>query len=204
MFIIGITGGTGAGKTSAVRSLQKLGALALDCDKIYHELLLSSEDMKEEIGTHFKGVLTDNKIDRQKLSAIVFENPGSLKDLNAITHKYVGAEIKRRIDEFKAQGGKAAAIDAIALIESGQNKSCDVVIGVTAPEDKRTLRIMDRDNITREQALMRINAQQAESFYRENCDHVLVNEYDTQSEFEEKCLDFFRRLLSDEQSRGTS
>jgi len=195
MYIIGITGGTGAGKTSAVKSLQALGALALDCDKIYHELLLNNSDLKDDIESHFKGVTTDGTIDRQKLGAIVWENPGSLRELNAITHKYISAEIQRRISEFKAQDGKIVAIDAIALIESGQNEICDVVIGVTAPQEKRIQRIMERDNITQERALMRVNAQQTESFYRDNCDHILENVYDTQGEFEEKCLRFFIELI---------
>jgi len=195
MFIIGVTGGTGAGKTTAVQALKTLGALALDCDEIYHEMLLSNNEMREEIEARFKDVSSDGKIDRHKLSEIVWSDAASLCELNMITHRVVGHEVKRRISEFKAQGGTLAAIDAIALIESGQGKRCNMTIGVTAPMEERISRIMKRDNLTRELAQMRINAQQPESYYKENCDHILENIYDTQIEFEKKCIEFFGEVV---------
>jgi len=197
MFIIGITGGTGSGKTTVVRALQSFGALPLDCDEIYHELLLNSVEMRAEIEARFSGVSKDGVIDRKKLGEAVWNDPAALHDLGAITHKFVDSELKRRINSFKAQGGKLVAIDAIALIESGQIDKCDIIVGVIAPMDKRLSRIMDRDNLTEEHALMRINAQQKESFYRKNCDYILENIYDTQVEFEDKCKDFFKKLLQE-------
>jgi len=195
MYIIGITGGTGAGKSSAVKALQALGAVALDCDAIYHEILLSNTDMKAEIEAQFDGVSIDGEISRSKLSEIVWNHPGSLQKLNTITHKYMDLEISKRINILKQQNTDIAAIDAIALIESGQNKRCDITVGVAAPKEKRLARIMQRDNLTREHALKRINAQQSESFYHEKCDHILENVYDTEAEFEDKCKSFFEALL---------
>ena len=197
MFIIGITGGTGAGKTSALRALRALGALTVDCDAAYHELLSDCAELKSELGDGFTGVLRDGDIDRKKLGEIVFSDPSALAKLNAITHKYVSGEIESRLEGWKAQGGTVAAIDAIALIESGRSKTCDVVIGVTAPLEIRLSRIMKRDGITREQAQMRINAQKPDSFYKENCDHMLEGIYDTSGEFEEKCKEFFAEIIAD-------
>ena len=197
MYIIGITGGTGAGKSTAVKALQKLGAEALDCDVLYHELLLNNADMISEIMAQFGDVVSDStgKVDRRKLSEIVWDNADCLQKLNIITHKYVLKEIERRIVSFKERGATIVAIDAIALIESGQGEKCDVVIGIIAPQERRVSRIIDRDNLTREHALMRINAQQPESFYQENCDYILENIYSTESEFEEVCIGFFSELL---------
>jgi dephospho-CoA kinase len=195
MYIIGITGGTGAGKTSAVAALQALGAMVLDCDELYHELLISNTEMIKEIEASFTDVTGDGKIDRQKLGEIVWSDPEKLQKLNTITHKYVSAEIDRRINAFREQGASVVAIDAIALIESGQGKRCDVIVGVTAPQESRILRIMKRDNISREVAQARINAQQHESFYKENCDYILENTCDTQEKFEEKCIGFFREKM---------
>ena len=195
MYIIGITGGTGAGKSSAVQALQTLGALALDCDEIYHQLLISCPDMRDEIEARFGDVTTEGKIDRRKLGEIVWNDPASLHELNTITHKYISKEIGRRLGLFKAQAGTLAVIDAIALLESGQGSRCDIVVGITAPYEKRISRIMDRDDLTRERVLKRINAQQPESYYIENCDYILENKYDTQAEFEEKCIKFFSTLL---------
>jgi dephospho-CoA kinase len=195
MYIIGITGGTGSGKTSAVRALQSLGALALDCDEIYHELLLNNTDMIAGIAARFKSAMTDGAIDRGKLSELVWGDPVSLCELNMITHGFVGSEIERRINDFKAQGGKVTAIDAIALIESGQNDRCDVVVGITAPQEKRISRIIKRDKLTSTQAKNRINAQQPESFYIEKCDYILENIYEAKAEFEKKCTEFFGDLI---------
>ena len=196
MFIIGITGTTGAGKTSAMRALKRLGALTLDCDEIYHKLLLSSDEMKAELETRFKGVVVNGIVDREKLGSIVFSDPDALSDLNTITHIYIINEVDRRIALYKAKGGLVAAIDAIALIESGQCKKCDIVIGVIAPEEIRISRIMNRDGLTKEQAQMRINAQQPDKFYTDKCDHILEGVYDRSDEFEEKCKDFFTTILA--------
>ena len=195
MYIIGITGGTGAGKTSAVKALQALGAMVLGCDELYHELLISNVEMIKEIEANFSNVTDDGRINRQKLGEIVWSDPEALQKLNTITHKYVNAEIDRRIKTFQDQGASLAAIDAIALIESGQGKRCDVIVGVTAPQENRILRIMKRDNISREVAQARINAQQHERFYKENCDYILENTYDTEEEFEDKCIGFFREKM---------
>ncbi|MDR2569918.1 MAG: dephospho-CoA kinase [Oscillospiraceae bacterium] len=195
MIYIGITGGTGAGKTTAVEALQTFGALALDCDEIYHELLISSDEMKAEIKSRFKDISSDGRIDRKKLGKIVWNDPISLSELNVITHKYVNMEIEQRINMFKSQGGNIVAIDAIALIESGQCEKCNVIVGINAPFETRLLRIMKRDNLIKELAELRISAQQPESFYIENCDYILENNYDTHVMFKEKCIEFFGELI---------
>jgi len=199
MYIIGITGQTGAGKTSALKAVQSLGALTLDCDDIYHELLLSNMEMTAEIQARFSEVITDGKVDRQKLGAIVLSDPEALLELSEITHKYVIAEINRRIDSFKAQGGRIVVIDAVLLIESGQGDACDVIIGITAPIETRISRIIKRDGITREQSEMRLKAQQSEEFYIKNCDHILDNTYSNLDEFEDKCKEFFNELLTSQE-----
>lgn len=195
IYIIGITGGTGSGKTSALRALGKLGALTLDCDAIYHQLLAENTGLKSELEARFTGITENGEIDRKQLSGKVFGYPESLRDLNKITHKYVSAEIELRIGQWKAQGGKVAAVDAIALIESGRAEKCDLTIGVAAPKETRIDRIMKRDKITREHAEMRIDAQKPDSFYKEYCDYVLEGDCDTTEEFEEKCDAFFRKYI---------
>jgi len=196
MFIIGITGGTGAGKTSAMNALRSFGAGLLDCDEIYHELLQNNHEMQSEIESRFENVTADNKIDRKKLGEKVWNNPDALNDLNKITHKYISTEIDKRLKAISDKDGKVAAIDAIALIESGQSEKCNIIIGITAPKEMRITRITARDNITKEQALLRINAQQTEEFYKDRCDFILENTFESQEKFGEVCKEFFKNLIN--------
>jgi dephospho-CoA kinase len=166
--------------------------MAIDCDEVYHELLISNVEMIKEIEANFADVTDDGRINRQMLGEIVWNNPEALQKLNSITHKYVVVEIDRRINTFREQGASIVAIDAIALIESGQSNRCDVIVGVIAPQESRVLRIIKRDNISKKAAQARINAQKPESFYRKTCNYILENTCDTPKDFEEKCVEFFR------------
>jgi len=203
VYIIGITGGIGTGKSSAVKALQVPGTHVLDCDAIYHEVLADNTEMIAEIKSNFDNILTGGKIDRKKLGDIVWHDPISLNKLNAITHKYMSTEIDRRIKSIASKNVNIIVIEAIALIESGLNEKCDIVVGIVTPQKNRLSRITSRDNLTKEQALLRINAQQPESFYRKNCDHILENVYDTQAEFDEKCKEFFKGLRSNLMNKRT-
>ena len=190
MRIIGITGGSGSGKTTVSEVLAEHGALALDCDEIYHELLTSSADMLAELRERFPGAFPNGVFARKMLGNIVFADAEALLDLNAITHRYVREEVFRRLREYVWQGGTVAAIDAVALVESGLDKDCMFTVGVTAPRENRCRRIMERDNLSLDYALSRIDAQPGDEYYEENCTYVLHND-GTREEFEEQCRKFF-------------
>ena len=145
MTIIGITGPTGAGKTTALNELEKLGGVIIDCDAVYHELLKSNYTLQKELGARF-GVLTDENgvFDRKKLGAVVFHDPAALADLNAIAHRHVVMAVKEILVQAEAQNIPAAAIDAIALFESGLAELCDATVAITAPAEIRVERIMAR------------------------------------------------------------
>ena len=189
--IIGITGGTGCGKTTALRVLADLGSMIIDCDKVYHDLLLTDNAMLAAIDCRFPGTVKDSVLDRKALAAIVFSDENALKDLNAITH---GA-VKNKVLVILESKPQLAAIDAIGLFEGGLGELCDVTVAVTAPEEIRVARLMQRDNITAEQALLRIKAQREQAYFAEKCDYVLENN-GTQADFQEKCLAFFQKLLT--------
>ena len=195
MFVIGITGGTGAGKTTALEVFRNLGGLSLDCDEIYHQLLVKNADLNAELSECFPGVLVDGVVDRKKLGKLVFRSPSALFKLNDITHKYVDDEVKREIANWRKRGGKFAAVDAIALLESDVSKRCDVLVGVIAPEDVRIARIMRRDGIDAAQARQRISAQKPNSFFIENCDYILHNTHETPEEFGAMCEKLFKKIL---------
>lgn len=179
--VIGITGGSGCGKTTALKELAAMGALAIDCDEVYHELLETDAELLSELKTEFPEAFTDGVLDRKLLAGTVFADKGKLLQLNKITHCHVTAEIGRRISDFAMCGGRLCAIDAVALIESGQAERCDIVIGVVADREKRIGRIMRRDKISREYAEKRIDAQKNDEFYYKNCNYVLEANTDSQA-----------------------
>ena len=190
MKIVGLTGGTGSGKTTVLEYLTKRGALGLDCDAIYHQLLTENTEMLRELKERFPEAFPAGSFDRKALGKIVFANQQALADLNAITHRYVKQEVRQRLRVHARNGGTAAVIDAIALIESGLSQLCTMTVGVTADPAIRTRRIMAREGISEEYARSRIAAQKPDSFFTENCTHVLYNN-GTVEELEDKCRALF-------------
>ena len=187
--ILGITGGSGCGKTTLLKEIEKAGGLILDCDAIYHDLLHSDDAMLCAIGTRFPGTVENGVLDRKKLGAIVFADERALLDLNAITHSAVKKEVLRRLEGKPA----LAAIDAIGLFEGALAELCDVTVAVTAPAEMRIARLMKRDGISEEYARSRIAAQHDDAWFREKCGYVLEND-GTQMEFREKCVAFLQEL----------
>lgn len=192
--VIGITGGTGCGKTTALNVLRAKGAMILDCDEIYHALTVSSEPMRRELTARFGPVYQGNTLDRKALGAIVFSDPAALRDLNAITHRYVVDELTRQLREYAINGGTLAAIDAIGLLEIEYGKKTAFNVAVTAPTADRVRRLMQREGISREYALQRIGAQKSNEYFAAHCDYALENT-GTLAEFEEKCNKFFTEVL---------
>ncbi len=195
--VIGITGPTGAGKTTALNALDELGGHIVDCDAVYHELLRSSKPMCDALRTRYgDGVFNpDGSLDRKALGAIVFGDEKALADLNDITHTYVGLAVDEYIKAARAAGAPAIAIDAIALIESGISDRCHCTVAVTAPHEVRVRRIMAREGISEEYARLRVNAQKQEAWFRENCDYVLVNDCPSAEEFQEKARMLFQDII---------
>ena len=187
--IIGITGGTGCGKTTLLAEIEKLGGLVLDCDAIYHELLRTNRSLLAAIEKRFPGVVEDGQLNRQKLGSIVFADKSALQDLNAITHSAVKSSVLCKLQNAP----QLAAIDAIALFEGGLAELCDVTVAITAPTEVRVKRLMVRDSIPEDYARSRIAAQHDESWFRERCDDILENNSDLDS-FRSKCLAFLARF----------
>ena len=179
--ILGITGGTGCGKTTLLELLRQRGAMVLDCDAIYHGLLERDPTLLAAIAQRFPGVVADGRLQRKKLGAVVFADEQALLDLNRITH----AAVRQAVLHKLAEGPELAAIDAIGLFEGGLAELCDLTVAVTAPEEVRIARLMERDGICREYALARIRAQHDGQWFREKCDCTLENDGNRQ-QFQEK------------------
>ena len=187
--VIGITGGSGCGKTTLLNLIRDRGGLVLDCDAIYHRLLKEDAALVNAISARFPGTVEDGILNRKKLGAIVFSDEQALADLNRITHTAVRQEVLRQLEAKPA----LAAIDAIGLFEGELAPLCHVTVAVTAPEEDRVRRLMARDGISEEYARSRIAAQHSESWFREKCDCTLRND-STLDAFATKCLAFLQTL----------
>jgi len=180
MKIIGLTGGSGAGKGEVCKAFLRFGIESIDTDKISREVARKGGGCLNELVENFSGVILDDYggLDRQKLAGIAFKSEESLELLNKITHKYILNECKRIILDMQNAGRKAIIVDAPLLFESGFDKSCDIIISVVADLDKRTERILKRDSITLEQIQNRIKNQKNDDFFIANSDYVVYNNSD--------------------------
>ena len=187
--IIGITGGSGCGKTTLLNLIRDQGGLVMDCDAIYHDLLKTDMAMLSAIDARFPGTVENGALNRKKLGGIVFSDEKALLSLNAITHSAVKKEVLRRLEQKPA----LAAIDAIGLFEGSLAELCDVTVAVTAPEEMRVQRLMKRDGISESYARSRIAAQHGDAWFREHCDYILENDRDIDA-FATKCVAFLSEL----------
>ena len=202
---IGLTGGTGAGKTSALNAIRELGGSVIDCDALYHEMLAHHDEMRKEIGAAFPGVFrSDGTLDRKRLGEEVFTKKERLSQLNDIVYAHLIPALEKKVEETQEP---LCAIDAINLLEAGIGRLCDCTIAVTAPTELRVRRIMARDNITEQYARMRISAQKPDEYYRTKCDYELNNATDSAAAFQTEAKDFFERLIEsikEEKSHGNN
>jgi len=200
MTVIGITGPTGAGKTTVLNVLTDLGGTILDCDALYHDLTANCEPMRQELAQRFGTDIfgEDGQLQRKVLGTIVFEDAQALADLNEITHRYVYSAVVQSVAAAEEEGRPAVAIDAIALLESGLGSLCDATVAVTADDDLRVQRIMTRDNISEEYARKRVEAQKPSRWFEEHCDYTLRNDGDDPSEVEQKAYNLFNSMINKE------
>ena len=194
MLVIGLTGPTGAGKGCVADLFAAFGLPVLNADRIYHALLLPPSACLDELTDHFgKEILTESgTLNRQALGAIVFSNAEELEALNTITHHYVMAEIRKRLEQLRREEAIAAVIDAPQLFEAGADRDCNVIVSVLADPALRIDRIMRRDGIDAEAAVKRISAQKSDAFFRAHSDYVIEN-----NESPERLLEPVRRILSE-------
>ena len=172
--ILGVTGGSGCGKSSFCRELAAMGAHVIDADIVAREVVKLGSSALAEITKTFgeEYLLGSGELDRRRLGAAVFSDAEKLHKLNEITHKYIIEEISKQLLEI---GSGLRVVDAAVLFESGLAELCGRTAYVLADEPTRCARIMRRDGLSREEARSRINAQQPDSFYLSHADDIIDN-----------------------------
>jgi len=187
MIIIGLTGQTGAGKSTVAKMLCEYGCVHIDADILAKTVIQSSEAVLNSLKNEFGAdIFKNGSLDRKALAKKAFSSIKNTEKLNSLTHPAVTKAIEKIIESQRLKGVKAVIIDAIALLESGEDKLCDFTVAVVAPRDVRFDRITKRDNISPRQANERIDAQKDESFYTENCTYTVRNygDYSLKEELE--------------------
>ncbi len=183
MRVIGLTGGSGAGKGEVSSVLMSHGIKCLDTDRVSREVCQPGKPCLRELCEYFgeEILLPDGRLDRRKLADMVFgeqdEEQKSVKlaALNRITHKHIVVAMNDWLKERESCGDRFAVVDAPQLFESGFDRHCDYIVGVIANEEVRTRRIVARDRTTVDAAKKRIASQKSDKFFTINCDFVIYN-----------------------------
>lgn len=177
MKIIGITGSSGAGKTTVCGILkQKYGAHIIDADAIAKKLAKKGNMYLEDIVKHFGKDIVDEQgeLKRKELADIIYKDNEKRNMLNELTFNHVVNEIKNNIHNVKDK--EIIVIDAPLLFESNLDKACDIVVGVIAKEKDKIERICNRDKINKETAKKRLNIQKDDNYIKDKSDYIIYNE----------------------------
>ena len=177
MKIIGLTGGTGAGKGCVCQKFLQYNIDSLDTDKVSREVCAKGTSCLSELVDFFGSAILndDGTLNRKMLGSIVFSDKAKLQVLNSITHRYILSAARDWLKAQESEGKIAAIIDAPLLYESGFDRECDVIIAVVSDRTLRTQRITRRDSISLEDANKRLNNQGDDLFYTKNADYVITN-----------------------------
>jgi dephospho-CoA kinase len=175
MFVIGLTGGIGSGKSTVSDMLRAKGAAVIYADQVGHEVYQSGTAVWDEIVAAFgrQVLAADGQIDRRKLGSIVFADPEARRQLNAITHPPMRRLMAERLDELRRQGVRVAVLEAALLIEAGWVDLTDEVWLVLAPPAVAAQRLVERSGLSREDADARIASQLSNEERLEHADVVI-------------------------------
>ncbi|WP_153798727.1 dephospho-CoA kinase [Foetidibacter luteolus] len=174
MLKVGLTGGIGSGKSTIAEIFKVLGVRVFDADRAAKSIMNDNAGLREQIIQAFgHGAYSNGLLNRKYIADIVFNNPYRLEQLNALVHP---AAIQAAEDWMLQQHAPYVIKEAALLFEAGSAGHLDVIIGVFAPQPLRIKRVMDRDNISRQDVMARMGRQVDDSIKMRLCDFVIVND----------------------------
>lgn len=195
MVVIGLSGGSGSGKSTISTLFSRYNILPINTDEIYRNLTSSLTPCLVELANEFgEDIITDDlELDRARLREIVFTNREKHKRLNEISHRHVLNSVREMISSASNLGLAGVIVDAPMLFESGFDKECNYLIAVTAPVDMRVKRIKERDGITETKALERIRHQIPDEELVKRVDFIIDNSCSIE-EVESAVLDIVNKI----------
>ncbi len=175
--LVGLTGKTGAGKSTISKFLKDNGAYIIDGDIIARIVLAEDKTLLARLNAAFCGVLNvDGTLNRKLLAEKAFSTPEKTNLLNSVLHPAINEKITAEVN-IAFESYDVVIVDAAAIIESGFADKCDILLVCHAPVDVRKQRVMKRDNISERDALIRINGQKEDAFYLSRAD-VIINNFE--------------------------
>jgi dephospho-CoA kinase len=176
MLKIGITGSIGAGKSTVAGIFKVLGIPVFDADATAKNILNTDSVLREQIAATFGSETYKNGLlDKKYLATLVFNNPDQLAKLNALVHPATIEAANIWAKHCEEQGSPYILKEAALLFEAGTNVGLDFIIGVTAPVEMRIARVMERDHVTREEVLKRMQHQLDDIEKMKRCNFVIDN-----------------------------
>ncbi len=171
--ILGLTGFSGAGKSTVAAIFKQHGFYHLDCDQLVHEEVYHDPEVLSALANAFgEDLLCEGTLDRPALRRRTMGNPAALKKLNDTVMPFILLHIERKLHSHKAE---PIILDAPLLFESGLDQKCDKVLSVIADPEEALQRIMERDGLSRTDAEKRLSSQHPAAYYIEKSDYVLEN-----------------------------
>ncbi len=204
VMIVGLTGQTGAGKSTVSRVFSENGYVVIDADHISRVVVEKGTDCLRELVEIFgREILNpDETLNRKALAGIVFTDKTKLEMLNSIIYPYITTEILSRIKQYSNKGNRLILLDAPTLFESHSDDFCEIIISVTANPEIRKKRIIERDGITAEQAQNRMDSQLDTEYFIAHSDYIIENNgsfdvvYDMSKELADKIKYYYYDIRS--------
>ncbi len=208
VMVVGLTGQTGAGKSTVSKVFEANGFAVINADHVARNVVEKGSRCLAEIEDFFgRNVInSDGTLNRKALAAIVFSDHSKLEMLNTITYPYITSSILKKIRMHASRDEKLILLDAPTLFESRADDFCEIIISVLADHDIRQTRIISRDGLTAEQAQKRMNSQLDEEFFESHSDYIIHNNGDLDTvneiskEVSDKIKDFWISTACDEQA----
>ncbi len=173
--VIGLTGQSGAGKTTVSKIFNENGFCVIDADAISRKVA-TDKNFLGEVYELFPDCVSEEGLNRQKLAGIVFNNEKALNKYTSLIYPYITNEVFKLIRYFKNNGAKLILLDAPTLFESGLEVICNCIVSVTAPLELKIQRILARDGIPYEMVRSRLSSQNSESFFAMRSDYMISND----------------------------
>ncbi len=175
--IIGLTGMSGAGKTTACEAFSECSVDVINCDSVARVVVEKEKPALKELADFFgkEFILSDGNLDRKKIGNLIFSDDSARESFNNIIYPYISYEMIMNSIKYIKKGSKFILLDAPTLFESGTDSFCDVIVSVVAEHKDSIKRIIERDKLSRKEAENRLLSQHPADFYSEKSDYCVLN-----------------------------